>query len=88
MIAVFERNAESREDAAERIRGLLDCVERLPPRQRQIVQLRYRDRKPLAKLAAEIGWKSEAVKVALSKIRKALLECLRAKHLIGGVDPS
>lgn len=86
VVDVFEQNAENREQAAQRIRGLLDCVDQLPPRQRQIVEARYRDRKAVAAVAAAIGWKAEAVKVALSKIRKALLACLRDKNLLDGVE--
>jgi RNA polymerase sigma-70 factor (ECF subfamily) len=86
VVAAFEQNAETPEDAARRIRGLLDCVDRLPPRQRQILELRYRDRQPVSKVAAGVGWKAEAVKVALSKIRKALLHCLQEKNLIEGAD--
>jgi len=82
----FEQNAESRERSAVRIRGLLDCVDRLPPRQRQIVEVRYRDRKPVAQVASKVGWKPEAVKVALSKIRKALLDCLRGKQLVESAE--
>ncbi len=88
VVDVFEQNAESREDAVNRVRGLLDCIDHLPPRQRQILELRYRDRKSVAKVASGVGWKPEAVKVALSKIRKALLHCLREKDLIEGVDPT
>jgi RNA polymerase sigma-70 factor (ECF subfamily) len=86
VVDVFEQHAENREEAARRIRGLLDCVDLLPPRQRQIVEARYRDRKPVASLAAAIGWKPDAVKVALSKIRRSLLNCLRDKELIDGVE--
>ncbi len=88
VVEAFEQNAEAREDGARRVRGLLDCVDELPPRQRQILELRYRDRRPVAKVAAGVGWKPEAVKVALSKIRKALLNCLRDKDLIEGADIS
>lgn len=84
--AVFEENGESREDAARRIRGLLDCVDALPARQRQIIELYYRDQNSVSDVADAVGWKSPAVKVALSKIRRALLECLRGKNLVEGVD--
>jgi RNA polymerase sigma-70 factor (ECF subfamily) len=86
VVDAFEQNVENREQSARRIRGLLECMEQLPPRQRQIVEERYRERKPVAGVAAAIGWKSDAVKVALSKIRKALLACLREKQLIDGVE--
>jgi len=79
---VFEHNEESPEEAARRIRGLLECVENLPARQREIIELRYRHRKPIGQVASNVGWKADAVKVALAKIRKSLLECLRGKNLI------
>jgi len=82
----FEQNAENRDEAARRIAGLLECVDELPPRQKQIVEVRYRDRKSLAEVAAAVGWKTDAVKVALSKIRKALLACLRGKQLVEGAE--
>jgi RNA polymerase sigma-70 factor, ECF subfamily len=86
ILGVFQDNGETRDETARKIRGLLDCVDELPPRQKEILQVRYRDRKPVAGVAAAVGWKPEAVKVALSKIRKALLDCLRRKDLIEGVD--
>lgn len=86
VVDAFEQNAESREEAADRIRALLECVDQLPPRQRQIVESRYRDRKSLGAVAEAVGWKSDAVKVALSKIRKALSRCLRDKQLQEGAD--
>ncbi len=84
----FEQAEESREQAARRVQGLLDCVELLPPRQKQILELRYRDRLPLTGVSTEVGWTVNAAKVALSKIRKTLLACLRAKDLIEGSEPS
>lgn len=82
------QNEENREDAARRIRGLLDCIESLPARQRQLVELHYRDQKAIPQVAIGVGWKANAVKVALSKIRRTLLECLRGKNLIEGPEYS
>jgi len=79
---VFEQHSEAPEDTARRIRGLLDCVEELPLRQRQIVELHYRDQMGIAQVAEKVGWKPDAVKVGLSKIRKSLLACLTGKQLI------
>lgn len=83
---VVVENQESREEAARRVRGLLDCVEELPLRQRQMVELYYRDQKSIADVAGVMGWKSDAVKVGLSKIRQALIQCLRGKNLVEGAD--
>jgi len=85
---VIDENQESREDSARRIRGLLDCVDALPLRQRQLIELYYRDQNSIADVADTVGWKANAVKVALSKIRRALLDCLRGKNLIEGMEPS
>jgi len=86
--AVFDENEETREEAARRIRGLLDCVEDLPDRQREIVELQYRQRLPIQRIAEKIRWKEDAVKVSLSKVRKSLLECLRGKRLVGEAEIS
>lgn len=88
MAEVFEQHEESREDAARRVRGLLDCVDALPPRQRQLVELYYRDQRSVTDVAEGVGWTPGSVKVALSKIRGTLLECLREKNLIEEVEAS
>jgi len=63
-------------------------VDALPLRQRQLIELYYRDQNSIADVADTVGWKANAVKVALFKIRRALLDCLRGKNLMEGMEPS
>jgi DNA-directed RNA polymerase specialized sigma24 family protein len=58
---------------------------RLTDRMRDLVTRRYRDGVPLDELASGMGWKTESVKVALSRARKALAECVHTKLREAGV---
>ena len=76
----FEENEETREESSRRRRHLLECIEALPPTQREMIELRYRDQKSISRVAAILDWKIPAVKVALSKIKRILADCLHAKE--------
>lgn len=54
-----------------------DCLGKLGPRARSIVDSFYHGRLAIAAIAERIGWKADAVKVALCKARRSLLECFR-----------
>lgn len=60
----------SREDALSR------CVEKLAPRSRELLWRRYTGRQDSDEMAAGIGMTSTAVRVALSKARAFLRECV------------
>lgn len=61
-------------------RQLLDeCIGRLAPQARRIIELRYRKVMKPGELAALIGWTRNSVNVALSRARTAIRECLDAK---------
>lgn len=67
------------EEQLERRRAALaHCLQRLAPRAREIVDLRYAEQ-PLAppELAQRIGWTTNAVNVALARARQFLRECTR-----------
>ena len=40
---------------------------------------RYRERLSVKEIASKVGWQASAVKVALSKARRALAECIQSK---------
>ena len=71
-------NAETSDTWSLRRQSLAECLKQLPPRARQVVELRYA-RTPLA--PAEIGrkldWTPHAVDVALSRARRWLQDCTR-----------
>ncbi len=63
-----------------RLERVQECIDRLPPAMRKLVDLRYHeDRKP-AEIARDVGWSVESVYVALSRARAALKECIEGKR--------
>ena len=68
----------------EDIPRLRACLERLAPRARSIVDARYRDDQGLDEIAEDLGWTINSVKVALSRARKALGECISRRRLSTG----
>jgi RNA polymerase sigma-70 factor (ECF subfamily) len=66
-------------DAASRTEALAECMEELPPKSRQLVNLRYERNLACAEIANQTGRTLEAVYRALSRIREGLEECIRRK---------
>lgn len=66
--------AEALDD--HRLSTLSDCFDRLPPRQRKAIELRYyRDQSP-PQIAEQLSQTLNSVNVVLSKARAALRECV------------
>ena len=62
---------------------LQECVEELTGRSREVIQQRYREGKSNSAIAAALEWKLDSVKVALSRARRTLAECVKRKMRIG-----
>ena len=64
-----------------RIRSLENCVDKLPQRAREVIELRYfKDLRPPA-IAVHMGLTLNSVNVSLSRSRVALRECMQAGEL-------
>ncbi|MCA8949924.1 MAG: RNA polymerase sigma factor [Planctomycetes bacterium] len=63
---------------AERL-ALRECLEALPPRSREALQLRYGESLPREQIAARLGLGVEGVKSLLTRLRAALSECVRRR---------
>lgn len=65
--------------------ALAECLERLAPRSREIVDLRYGD-SPLspAEIAVKLRWSANAIYVALARARKFLFDCTQSRLGIAG----
>ena len=61
---------------AERLPALRECLRKLAPRARELVMLRYHGELGSQEIAAKLSWKEPAVRVALSKARVFLRECV------------
>jgi RNA polymerase sigma-70 factor (ECF subfamily) len=72
----FAENAPLLEGHQERMASLLECLQRLAGRSRVIVESFYQRRQSLREIAGLLGWKEDSVKVALSRARKALADCI------------
>ena len=70
--AVNESEWQHRVDALRR------CLGRLAPRAKELVWWRYHGAQMPEQIATAIGWTVNAVRVALTRARNALRECLKA----------
>jgi RNA polymerase sigma-70 factor (ECF subfamily) len=60
----------------ERAEALAACVAKLPPAQRELLQMRYSENHAIETIALRAGRSAEAVYRALSRVRQALYECV------------
>jgi RNA polymerase sigma factor (sigma-70 family) len=73
--------ATRREFAAspDRLRFVTDCIAALAPQARRIVELRYQNSMKPRQVAKAIGWTAASVRVALSRARTAIRDCVERK---------
>jgi len=69
-----------------RIDALRRCLGRLAPRAKELVWRRYHGAQLPGEIATAIGWTVNAVRVALTRARNALRECME-KQLNAGAQP-
>jgi RNA polymerase sigma-70 factor (ECF subfamily) len=67
------------EDASPAADALRPCLQRLSPRSRRLVELRYRDGVGGRDLAARLAQPLNTVYVALARIHRTLSECVRER---------
>lgn len=79
ILADAEITAAADDIAGRRLHALRDCVERLPPASRQLIALRYGEELPGDGIAARLGRPINTVYVTLSRLHKALAECVRQR---------
>jgi len=64
----------------ERRAILSKCLDKLPPRQRQVVSMKYESNRSCRDISRRTDWSENAVRVMLCRIRRALVECVE-RHL-------
>jgi len=64
----------------EKLEGLRDCIDRLPERYREAIQLRYAEEVPAEALLNRLQITMETLKKRLQRGRARLLECLERKQ--------
>ncbi|MEO1498793.1 MAG: sigma-70 family RNA polymerase sigma factor [Planctomycetota bacterium] len=73
--------AEAKQDRDHRLarrRALAGCLEKLPARDRQLVERAYSSEQPIKDVAAAVGRSAGGVYNSLGRIRQALLQCIQA----------
>jgi RNA polymerase sigma-70 factor (ECF subfamily) len=59
--------------------ALIDCLRRLPRRQRELIRLRYTEDRSLKTLQEQLGKPANTLAKALHRIRTALLRCIESR---------
>jgi RNA polymerase sigma-70 factor, ECF subfamily len=62
---------------AVRLDALLDCAEKLPPPDRELIELRYSPNATCQSVAQALGRSIQSVYKAVTRIRAQLLDCIR-----------
>jgi RNA polymerase sigma-70 factor (ECF subfamily) len=60
---------------AERRQALMECIERLPGRSKRLVEMKYDQGLSFAAMAQQLRRSVDSLKMALCRVRRALLEC-------------
>lgn len=69
---------ETGQETEHELARLLECVERLPERTREMVMRRYRDRTPIKKLARQFKKRAGAVAALLTRARRSIRVCMES----------
>ena len=59
--------------------ALLQCLESLPPRSRNLITRRYHEERPISEIAEQLSQSLGCVKTALCRLRLALADCVRRR---------
>ncbi|HEY1785842.1 MAG TPA: sigma-70 family RNA polymerase sigma factor, partial [Pirellulales bacterium] len=86
-VAAVASTSEALTSTLETRQGfLIDCLQKLRPRDRELLRLRYHDESTIDKLAQHTGRNAQAVYKALQRIRRQLFQCIE-RHIAQGGQP-
>jgi RNA polymerase sigma-70 factor, ECF subfamily len=83
--AVANQVFEMQGDLPGRLQVLQKCVEKLPPKHRELLRLRYNEGKSVKAVAHTVSRSVDAVYKGLSRIRQALHDCINRTLAAGDV---
>jgi RNA polymerase sigma-70 factor (ECF subfamily) len=84
MLADLTREEHADEQAGTMQQALQMCVEKLPKESRRMVKLRYGEELPSQTIAEKLNSTSEAIRIALFRIRAALKNCVVQRLALEG----
>ncbi|MFM8286111.1 MAG: sigma-70 family RNA polymerase sigma factor [Planctomycetaceae bacterium] len=77
--------AQQRMDRLEERREALEqCLRKLPPPQRRLIDLRYLDGHAMDRIAQSIGRSPASIRQTLFRIRNSLRDCIERRMAVGG----
>ena len=79
MLAVLAAEWPEQEDVRHMQEALGQCIEQITPNNRELLRLRYFERRNCTDVAAIMGRKIETVYQALARLHKTLGDCIRAR---------
>lgn len=86
-LETVSREALERSDELEdRRNALIECLEKLRPRDRELIEQRYAPGEKGKHLAEQIGRPANSVYQSLGRIRRSLMECIQRRLSTGGVS--
>ena len=83
---VAKRTEVVSNDTAERQRLLSECMGKLRPKDRELIQLRYSEGANGDSVAKALGRPANSVYQSLGRIRRALTDCVNRR--LGGMEPA
>jgi RNA polymerase sigma-70 factor (ECF subfamily) len=84
--AVAEEASADADLLEERAQRLARCIERLPADRRQLLRLRYSEGLAIDAIARQVERSEEAIYRALSRVRRALHDCVSRARLLEGTS--
>jgi RNA polymerase sigma-70 factor (ECF subfamily) len=82
---VAEHTVKGCDELQARVEFLQECVAKLPPEHRELLRLRYDERRPVGSVAKLLDRPVESVYKALSRIRLKLYTCITRRLVAGHV---
>ena len=75
----FAEHAPTPEDNHEQLKLLCECLDGLTAQVRRIIDLRYSGSRSVQEIASALSWTPASIKVALSRARRTLADCVGRK---------
>lgn len=82
---VSRESLERSDELEDRRKALIECIEKLRPRDRELIQQRYAPGEKGKHLAEQIGRPANSVYQSLGRIRRSLMDCIQRRLSKGGV---
>jgi RNA polymerase sigma-70 factor (ECF subfamily) len=83
---VWANSFNTETDWSNHLAALHQCIEKLPPRQREALTMRYAERTARQDMALQLEMSEEGVKTRLRRIRTALARCIQQRIKASGMS--